>query len=75
MPIKTNPNVEFTSWSTTGSKVIVNMEEGHCWYLDIRKLFMAINNGNDWRTHLVIDVVANEQVRSLFNADTHRKIQ
>ena len=37
IPIKTNPNVEFTSWSTTGSKVIVNMEEGHCWYLDIRK--------------------------------------
>ena len=36
---------------------------------------MAINNGNDWRTHLVIDVVANEQVRSLFNADAHRKIQ
>ena len=32
IPIKTNPNVEFTSWSTTGSKVIVNMEEGHCWY-------------------------------------------
>ena len=31
IPIKTNPNVEFTSWSTTGSKVIVNMEEGHCW--------------------------------------------
>ena len=75
IPIKTNPNVEFTSWSTTGSKVIVNMEEGHCWYLDIRKPHMAINNGNDWRTHLVIDVVANEQVRSLFNADTHRKIQ
>ena len=75
IPIKTNPNVEFTSWSTTGSKVIVNMEEGHCWYLDIRKPHMAINNGNDWRTHLVIDVVANEQVRSLFNADAHRKIQ
>ena len=75
IPIKTNPNVEFTSWSTTGSKVIVNMEEGHCWYLDIRKPHMAINNGDDWRTHLVIDVVANEQVRSLFNADAHRKIQ
>ena len=75
IPIKTNPNVEFTSWSTTGSKVKVNMEEGHCWYLDIRKPHMAINNGNDWRTHLVIDVVANEQVRSLFNADAHRKVQ
>ena len=76
IPIKTNPNVEFTSWSTTGSKVIVNMEEGHCWYLDIRKPHMAINNGNDWRTHLVIDVVANEQVRSLLNdTNTYKKIK
>ena len=76
IPIKTNPNVEFTSWSTTGSKVIVNMEEGHCCALDIRKPHMAINNGNDWRTHLVIDVVANEQVRSLLNdTNTYKKIK
>ena len=76
IPIKTNEKVEFTSWSTTGSKVIANMEEGSCWYLDIRKPHMAINNGNDWRTHLVIDVVANEQVRSLLNdTNTYRKIQ
>lgn len=65
IPIVTNPDVEFTSWGTTGSKTIVNMEEGHCWYLDIRKPHKAINGGRDWRTHLVIDVVANEQVRAL----------
>ena len=65
VPIKTNPNVEFTSWSTNGTKDVVNMSEGSCWYLDIRKPHMAINKGDDWRTHLVIDVVANEQVRSL----------
>ena len=69
IPIKTNANVEFTSWSTTGSKVIANMDTGSCWYLDIRKPHMAINNGNDWRTHLVIDVVANEQVRSMLSPD------
>ena len=28
---------------------------------------MAINNGNDWRTHLVVDVVANDQVRSMLS--------
>ena len=43
------------------------MEEGSCWYLDIRKPHMAINNGNDWRTHLVVDVVANDQVRSMLS--------
>ena len=75
IPIKTNPDVEFTSWSISGSKVMTNMEEGSCWYLDIRKPHMAINNGEDWRTHLVIDVVANDKVRSLFNADAHRKIR
>lgn len=74
IPIVTNPDVEFTSWGTTGSKTIVNMEEGHCWYLDIRKPHRAINGGKDWRTHLVIDVVANEQVRKLFNVDAYRKI-
>ena len=36
---------------------------------------MAINNGDEWRTHLVIDVVANDKVRKLFNADAHRKIR
>ena len=67
VPIKTNPNVEFTSWSTKGTKDIVNMTEGSCWYLDIRKPHMAINKGDNWRTHLVIDVVANNQVRDLFH--------
>jgi|TARA_B100001094_G_scaffold263271_1_gene264784 hypothetical protein len=75
IPIKTNPDVEFTSWSTSGTKVMTNMEEGSCWYLDIRKPHMAINNGDEWRTHLVIDVVANDKVRKLFNADAHRKIR
>ena len=37
VPIKTNPNVEFTSWSTNGTKDVVNMSEGSCWYLDIKK--------------------------------------
>ena len=67
IPIKTNSKVEFTSWSTKGTKDLVNMSEGSCWYLDIRKPHMAINNGNDWRTHLVVDVVANEKVRSLLD--------
>ena len=75
IPIKTNPDVEFTSWSTSGTKVMTNMEEGSCWYLDIRKPHMAINNGDEWRTHLVIDVVAKDKVRKLFNADAHRKIR
>jgi len=65
VPIKTNPDVEFTSWTTTGSKTVVNMEHGSCWYLDIRKPHMAINNGDTERIHLVIDVEANEKIRTL----------
>ena len=41
------------------------MQVGGCYYLDIRKPHSAINNGNQVRTHLVIDCVANEKIRSL----------
>ena len=65
VPIKTNDKVEFTSWSPEGQKTIVNMKEGSVWYLDIRKPHTAINNGDTERTHLVIDVEANESVRGM----------
>ena len=41
------------------------MKVGECWYLDVRKPHQAINGGDDMRTHLVIDVEANDEVRSL----------
>ena len=52
--------MEFTSWDMYGRKHTVNMKEGELWYLDIRKPHTAINNGEQTRIHLVVDVEAND---------------
>lgn len=65
IPIITNENMEFTSWSMHGNKYIVKMQEGEVWYLDIRKPHMAVNNGTETRIHLVVDIEANEKCRQL----------
>jgi len=65
IPVITNPNMEFTSWSMHGVKNIVNMKEGELWYLDIRKPHMAVNNGDETRIHLVVDIEANDKCRRL----------
>ena len=43
----------------------VNMKVGECWYMDMRKPHRVINGGDEIRTHLVIDVEANDKVRGL----------
>lgn len=68
IPIITNPNMEFTSWDMYGRKHTVNMKEGELWYLDIRKPHTAINNGEQTRIHLVVDVEANDSCRRLFTS-------
>ena len=65
IPVITNPNMEFTSWSMHGEKNVVNMSEGELWYLDIRKPHMAVNNGEETRIHLVVDIEANDKCRRL----------
>lgn len=65
VPIVTNPKVKFTSWGSDGKKTIVHIKEGECYYLDIRKPHTAVNGGDTFRIHLVVDVVANEAVRRL----------
>jgi len=62
-PIVTNDKVEFTVWEPNGNKKVVNMKVGECWFLDTRKPHMVINNGDERRIHLVIDVVVNENLR------------
>ena len=44
------------------------MKEGELWYLDIRKPHTAINNGEQTRIHLVVDVEANDSCRRLFTS-------
>ena len=60
--------MEFTSWDMYGRKHTVNMKEGELWYLDIRKPHTAINNGEQTRIHLVVDIEANDSCRRLFTS-------
>ena len=64
-PIKTNRNVIFSCWGQGNAETRVHMKVGECWYLDVRKPHRAIIGGTDMRTHLVVDVVANDEVRAL----------
>jgi hypothetical protein len=68
VPIKTNPQVEFSAWNCDGEKRSTNMVQGSTWYLDIRKPHTAINHGDDERIHLVIDVESNEKLRALLRS-------
>jgi hypothetical protein len=64
-PIVTNDRVMFESWELTGNKQCVNMKVNEAWLLDTRKPHRAVNEGEEDRVHLVIDVVANSNVRTL----------
>ncbi len=66
-PIVTNDRVIFTSWDMLGRETQVNMRAGEAWYLDTRKPHRAVNGGDTTRIHLVIDIEANDAVRSLLN--------
>lgn len=55
LPLATNPDVKFSSWTLDGSRYEENMRVGEAWYLDTRKPHTAINGGQTERVHLVID--------------------
>ena len=64
-PIVTNDDVIFNQWDWNAQLVEEHMQVGECWYIDVRKPHRAINDGTEMRTHLVIDVEANDEVRAL----------
>ena len=64
-PIVTNEKVIFNQWNWQAELVEAHMKVGECWYIDVRKPHRAVNDGTDMRTHLVIDVEANHEVRAL----------
>ena len=64
-PIVTNKDVIFNQWDWDANFQSVHMQVGECWYIDVRKPHRAINDGEDMRTHLVIDIEANDEVRAL----------
>jgi len=59
-PIKTNDKVVFNVWGTDGIERIVHMKKGECWFLDTRKPHRAINDGDEERIHLVVDIITEE---------------
>lgn len=65
IPLVTNDQCVFGSWNMRGEKTEARMRVGECWYLDTRKPHTAINMGDSERTHLVVDVEANQQIRDL----------
>ena len=65
VPIVTNDDVIFEQWEYDGKNKKVHMDIGECWYIDVRKPHTAVNNGNTLRTHLVIDLEANDYLRNL----------
>ena len=64
-PIVTNEKVIFNQWDWDAQLVEEHMKVGECWYIDVRKPHRAINSGTEMRTHLVIDIEANDEVRAL----------
>ena len=65
IPLQTNDKVVFNSWNNEGKQDIFNMNKGECWFLDTRRPHTAVNNGDDIRIHLVVDVFANDKIRRL----------
>ena len=63
--IVTNKDVLFNQWGWDAKLVEEHMKVGECWYIDVRKPHRAINGGIEMRTHLVVDIEANEKVRAL----------
>ena len=64
-PIETNKDVIFNQWDWDAKLVEEHMKVGECWYIDVRKPHRAVNGGYDMRTHLVVDIEANDKVRAL----------
>ncbi len=64
-PIVTNENMIFSSWDWKGNLTTHNMKVGELWYLDIRKPHQAINNGEQERIHLVVDVEMTPKIQEM----------
>jgi hypothetical protein len=64
IPVKTNEQVEFYLDNER-----IPLQEGECWYMNFNLRHRLANNSNKDRIHLVIDAVANDWVKDLFNSN------
>lgn len=67
IPVKTNEQVEFYLDNEK-----MQLKEGDCWYMNFNLPHRLANNSNEDRIHLVIDAVANDWVKELFNSNNVR---
>ncbi|MFC1681625.1 aspartyl/asparaginyl beta-hydroxylase domain-containing protein [Pseudomonadota bacterium] len=69
IPIKTNGEVSFIVESEE-----VRMAAGEVWYCDFSRPHRLKNSGDEPRIHLVIDLIVNDWVRSLFPRENIREL-
>lgn len=63
LPLKTHPDVQFSSWGMRGNRATLTMPPLAMCYLDQRKPHAARNGSNVERIHLVIDVYSTPELR------------
>jgi hypothetical protein len=64
-PMKTNPQVLFTTWNDRDQPLQYHYGFGECWIIDTRKPHMAANRGSEERIHLVVDTVVTPKLERL----------
>jgi hypothetical protein len=64
VPLRTNPDCVFSSWTLDGARQRFTMPAGSCCYLDTRKPHTATNHGMTARVHLVVDAEATADTRA-----------
>jgi hypothetical protein len=70
IPIITNQDVFYT---VNNEKI--NMQEGDCWEINNRKIHSVSNDSNEDRVHLLIDIMPEEQFRTVSCLDDKSKIK
>jgi len=67
IPLQTHSLCKFESWNLEGQHIQKHFPAGCLFYLDIRKPHAVRNDSPIDRIHLVVDVLANADVRRLLN--------
>ena len=68
IPLVTHPEVKMTIWDLDGSRTDHFLPAFSCWYLDARKPHAVTNPSGQDRVHLVVDVVADRELRLLLGS-------
>lgn len=63
IPLVTNPDVTMSAWNLRGERFNAHLPAWSMWYLDARKPHAVDNRSAVDRVHLVVDVLADAQVR------------